>query len=77
MLAAATIDTGVENFVWVLQTKNAYAMFTGITLTLNTLLYMLVHKINKGVKRTGNTIKILLNAIIILIGYVAYENPSG
>jgi hypothetical protein len=52
-------------------------MFSGIALTLNTLLYMLVHKINGGVKSSGNTIKIFLNAILIVIGYVAYENPSG
>jgi hypothetical protein len=77
MLAAATIDTGVENYRWVIQTKNAFAVVSGSALTMNTILLFIVRKLNGGVKKAGVEIKLVINVILIVIGAITYDLVGG
>lgn len=77
MLAAATIDTGKENFKWVIETKNAFAILTGVAMLLNTILMAVVRRTNKGVKKMTVQLKAVLTAVLALLGYQAYVIIGG
>ena len=77
MLAAATIDTGVENYRWVIQTKNAFAFVSGIAITANTILFMIVRKLNGGVKKSGVQLKLILNIVLVVIAMITYDLIGG
>lgn len=77
MLAAATIDTGNENAHWVYDSKTVFAILSGAAIVLNTGLSMYVRRLNKGVKKGGVQIKLVLTVVLLVFGYQAYILIGG
>ena len=77
MLAAATIDTGLENITWVTETKVVFAFLIGLAIVLNTILSIYVRRVNNGIKKSGVQVKIVLTIVLLVFGYQAYILIGG